>query len=270
MPEYPEIVNRASEMQQVLYGLKIDSVSILQEKCINLPIESFTTALVGKTFLYSTSHGKWITTQLDDGHLLINLGMGGEILFLENDAVLPEKKRIIVRFTDGTYLVINFWWFGYFHFMPQGKLEKHSMVANLGPDVMKISQTDFIQLIRSSKQRIKALLLDQKKIAGIGNFYIHDILFKAGIHPLKAANQLTAQQINKLYSCMRHDLQYSAHKGGAFYEQNIWGGKGKYQMDDLCVAYKEGTPCPVCRHEIMKVVAGSSTSYLCEVCQPLE
>lgn len=268
MPEYPEIVNRAAEMQQVLQGLTIQSVSILQEKCLNLPEDEFIRQICGKTIQESTSHGKWIITRLSEGNLLLNLGMGGEILFVEQEESLPEKKRVIFQFTNGTWLAINFWWFGYLHFMPEGKLGDHNMLSSLGPDVMQISQDDFLKLVSSSKQRIKALLLDQKKMAGIGNFYIHDILFKAKIHPMKPANLLDESQIKTLYACMREDLEHSAKNGGAFYEQNIWGGKGNFQMEELQVAYKEGTPCPVCKNEIKKLATGSNTSYLCEVCQP--
>jgi formamidopyrimidine-DNA glycosylase len=269
MPEYPEMINRAREMQQSLTGLTIEKVNILQEKCLNIPEAEFINQVCRKTFTGFSSHGKWVVARLGEDTLLINLGMGGEITYLQTPENLPEKKRIIFHFTDGSLLTINFWWFGYVHFVRKDALQAHKMFSSLGPDVMEISREDFYKLISSSKQRIKTLLLDQKKIAGIGNFYIQDILFKAGLHPLKAANLLTPEQIYTLYDCIRADLQNAADKGGAFYEQNLSGGKGNFQMEELLIAYKDGGICPVCQSEIKKIPTGSTTSYVCEHCQPL-
>ncbi len=267
MPEYPEIFNRALEMQQVLPGRSIQSITVLQEKCLNLPEADFISQVTGQTFNQIRSHGKWILAELTQGTLLLNLGMGGEVFFHHKDDSLPEKKRVILHLEDEARLSINFWWFGYFHYMPEGKLQDHSMVSLLGPDVMQISPESFQQLISTSKQRIKTLLLDQKRLAGIGNYYIHDILFKAGVHPLTPAHNLSSVQIETLYTCMRAELQSSVDKGGADYEYNLWGGKGSYQSDELLVGYKEGKPCPVCQTEIVKIATGSTASYICPSCQ---
>lgn len=267
MPEYPEIFNRAREMQQVLPGRSIQSITILQEKCLNFPEADFSSQVLGQTFRKITSHGKWILAELTQGTLLLNLGMGGEVFFHDKDKPLPEKKRVILHLDNESKLSINFWWFGYFHYAPKGMLQEHSMLSILGPDIMQISSEEFTQLVSGSKQRIKTLLLDQKRLAGIGNYYIHDILFKAGLHPLTPAHSLSTAQIETLYTCMRAELQSSVAKGGADYEYNLWGGKGSYQSDELLVGYKEGRPCPVCQTEIVKITTGSTTSYICPSCQ---
>lgn len=269
MPEYPEIISRTKEMQQALCGLRIEHITVLQEKCLNVPVESLIEEVLGQTFQRFSSHGKWIIAELDKDTLLINLGMGGEILHLQKGAHLPEKKRIIIKLNDESTLMINFWWFGYFHLVYGKDLSTHQMISKLGPDAMQITFEEFQGLL-NAKQRIKTLLLDQKKIAGIGNFYIHDILFKAGIHPLLPANQLSEADSRKLYEAMRSDLQKSANKGGAFYEQNLWGEMGNFQKEEIVVGYKDGQPCPVCQNEIKKIQTGSTTSYICEQCQPLE
>ncbi len=269
MPEYPEIFNRAREMQQVLPGRSIQSITVLQEKCLNLPEADFNSKVTGQTFTRIHSNGKWILAELTQGTLLLNLGMGGEVFFHYKDEPLPEKKRIILQLEGEDRLSINFWWFGYFHYVPEGRLHKHSMVSILGPDVMQISSDDFTRLVSGSKQRIKTLLLDQKRLAGIGNYYIHDIFFKAGIHPLTPAHNLSAAQIGTLYTRMRAELQSSVDKGGADYEYNLWGGKGSYASDQLLVGYKEGRPCPVCQTEIIKIATGSTASYICPSCQPI-
>ena len=270
MPEYPEIVCRSKEMQQALSGLRIEHITVLQDKCLNVPVETFIEEVIGQTFRQFSSHGKWIIAELDKDTLLLNLGMGGEIFHLSKGAELPEKRRIIIKLDDDSTLVINFWWFGYFHLIYGKDISSHKMVGSLGPDAMQITFEEFHTLLSKSKQRTKTLLLDQKKIAGIGNFYIHDILFKAGIHPLTPANQLSEADLHKLYDCMRADLKNSADKGGAFYEQNLWGEMGSFPKEEIVVGYKDGQPCPICRNEIKKIQTGSTTSYICEHCQPLE
>ena len=269
MPEYPEIVSRSKEMQQVLTGLRIEHITVLQEKCLNLPVEDLIEHIVGQTFRSFSSHGKWIIAELDKDMLAINLGMGGEIIHRKHGEELPEKHRILIKLSDESSLTINFWWFGYFHLIIGKDISTHQMISNLGPDAMQISLEEFRNLLSKSKQKIKTLLLDQKKIAGIGNFYIHDILFKAGIHPLIPANQLSEAQVKTLYNAMRSDLQNSTDKGGAFYEQDLWGKGGDFQKEEIVIAYKDGQPCPVCQNNIKKIQTGSTAGYVCEHCQPL-
>ena len=115
------------------------------------------------------------------------MGMGGEILLVDREH-LPEKRRLIFDFTDGTCLAVNFWWFGFAHYLPPGPLEAHEQLAKLGPNVLDV---DFLSSARScagQKGGVKAFLLDQSRLAGIGNAYIHDILWLARIHPLRKLN----------------------------------------------------------------------------------
>ena len=140
-----------------------------------------------------TNRGKWLFVETDRGWLLLNLGMGGEIL-LTSRAALPVKHRLIFDLTDGACLSINFWWFGYAHYVRPGELADHGMTAGLGPNVLELSVDDLAALLRGRKGRVKALLLDQDVIAGIGNSYVHDILFLARLHPLRTAAGLTRRR----------------------------------------------------------------------------
>ena len=108
MPELPEIVTLARNMQQELAGRTITGVEVLQPKCLNLPEDDFVGAVQGAGLLRVTSHGKWIQAELDDGWLLLNLGMGGEILLTDRDH-LPEKFRLILDLDGEACLAINFW-----------------------------------------------------------------------------------------------------------------------------------------------------------------
>ncbi len=269
MPELPEITTRSKEMKDALVEKTIQYIEILQPKSLNVPEEEFVQALTGATICDVNSRGKWIFVETDQGWLLLNLGMGGEILLTPCDD-LPEKRRLGIRFDDGNCLSINFWWFGYAHYMPGDSLQKHKMTAKLGPQAIDLTAQDLEQIITGRRARVKSFLLDQSSIAGIGNAYVHDILFLAKLHPLRTLNTLSHTEIERLAEAIQAGLQPSIDKGGAFYEVNLRGEKGGFTMDDILVGYKEGQPCPVCKTEIVKIKTGSTSSFICPNCQPID
>jgi formamidopyrimidine-DNA glycosylase len=268
MPELPEIACRAIEMNSELRGKTILNVEVLQPKCLNIPAGEFRAALTGAELKGTTFHGKWLITDTTKGWFLLNLGMGGEILLVTRE-FLPEKRRLIFDFSDGTALAINFWWFGYAHYMAADRLAEHKMTAGLGPNATEVSVEELGALIKGQKTRLKNFLLDQSRIAGIGNAYIHDILFLAKLHPLRPLASLTDEEIASLQHAIHAGLQPSIDKGGAFYEANLHGQKGGFLVEDILIGYREGQACPVCGTPIQKIKTGSNTSYICPVCQVL-
>lgn len=265
MPELPEIYVLAHDMQVELVGKVINGIEVLQPKCLNLPVDEFRTRVMGARILGVTPHGKWLQVQTSQGWLLLNLGMGGEILWT-NRGRLPEKWRLIFDLTDGTCLAINFWWFGYAHYSSDPA--SHSMVGRLGPHALDLSLDEFRALLRGRRGAIKAFLLDQGRIAGIGNVYVQDVLFKAGIHPLRSIQTLTQDEITALWHALRETLQQSIDQGGAAFELNLYGQKGSWGEHFLLVGYREGKPCPVCGTQVTKIKTGSTSSYVCPACQP--
>ncbi len=266
MPELPEIAIFARDMQKELVGRTIARVEVLQPKCLNIPEEEFCAALTGVEILSVTSHGKWIQVQISRGWLLFNLGMGGEILLTSREH-LPEKYRLVFDLADGAALAVNFWWFGFAHFV--ARLADHPMVGKLGPHALDLSLDEFHTLLSGRRGAIKAFLLDQDRIAGIGNVYIQDPLFRAKIHPLRPIQTLTGDEVATLWQALRDTLQESIRLGGAPFELNLYGQKGGWNTSFL-VGYREGQPCPVCDAPITKIKTGSTSSYICPSCQPLE
>ena len=123
MPELPEIANLAGQLGQRLTGKTLTGVEVLQPKCLNLEPAAFQAALVGGTVRGASYRGKWILVDTTQGWLLINLGMGGELLLVTRET-LPEKRRLIFDFEDASCLSANFWWFGYAHYAPPDGLER--------------------------------------------------------------------------------------------------------------------------------------------------
>jgi formamidopyrimidine-DNA glycosylase len=266
MPELPEVFCRAREMNKALKGRTLEAVEVLQPECLNLPVEEFRKGLCGAVIRGVTSHGKWLLTDTTQGHLLINLGMGGEILLVPSGR-LPEKWRIRFDLDREESLTVNFWWFGYTHYAPPGKLGAHVMSARLGPNATDLTHEEFVSLLDGRRGRIKSLLLDQSKLAGIGNAYVHDILFRARLHPLRSISSLCAEEIERLHGAIGFELQRSIDRGGAAYEVSLYGKPGGLGASDLLVGYREGKPCPECGTAVEKIKTGSTSSFICPNCQ---
>jgi formamidopyrimidine-DNA glycosylase len=267
MPELPEIVTLARDMQNGLVGRTISGIQALQPKCLNKPETDFREALVGAEILAITPRGKWLQMETTQGWLLLNLGMGGEILLTRRDR-LPEKVRVIFDLVDGAALAVNFWWFGQAHHVAD--LADHAMTAGLGPNALELTLDAFRELLRGRRGGIKSFLLNQKRIAGIGNVYVQDPLFKAGIHPLRRINTLSDEETEALWQALRQTLQESIDHGGSHWEQNLHGEHGRWDSSFLRVAYREGKPCPTCGTTVEKIKTGSTSTHICPACQPLE
>lgn len=267
MPELPEIRTIASNMQASLPGRRIAQITVGQPKCLNLPVEDFVTAVVGAEIIKAAAHGKWLTVKLSSGWLLLNLGMGGDVLLTTREE-LPEKSRLVVDLDDGSCLSIDFQWFGYAHFVRE--LGDHDMVSRLGPDFMDLSLDQFGSLLSSRRGGIKSFLLNQSNVAGIGNVYVQDPLFRAGIHPMRRIDGLSASEIAGLWQAIRETMQQSIDLGGSQWEKNLFGERGQWGSPYFLVAYREGSPCPSCGATVIKIRTGSTSSYICPGCQPEE
>jgi formamidopyrimidine-DNA glycosylase len=269
MPEFPEIAVLTQQMKAELVGKRFAAAEVLQPKCLNLEPDVFEANLRGAEIVDVSQRGKWILVETNQGWLLLNQGMGGEILLVTRDS-LPEKYRLILDFDDGTCLAINHWWFGNAHFAPLGALDEHKMTAKLGPNALELTLNDFRELLRGRRGGIKSFLLNQSRIAGIGNVYVQDPLFKARLHPLRPISSLSDDEIESLWSAIRETVQESIELGGSAWEMDLHGRKGRWDQGFFHVAYREGQPCPVCGTEVEKIKTGSTSGFICPRCQPLE
>jgi formamidopyrimidine-DNA glycosylase len=266
MPELPEITVLARDMQRRLVGRTIVDTEVLQPKCLNIPVDEFQKRLAGAEVLSVAPRGKWLQARTTRGWLLINLGMGGEILLTTRNS-LPDKHRIILDLDDGSALAVNLWWFGYVHCAHN--LKDHAMTAKLGPHALDLSLDGFRALLSGRRGGIKSFLLNQERIAGIGNVYVQDPLFAARIHPLRRINTLSDAEVDVLYRALIDTLEESIRQGGSAREVNLHGDKGRWDSSHFRVAYREGLPCPACGATVVKIRTGSTASHICPSCQPL-
>ncbi len=272
MPELPEITVIARQMDKEIKGKRITNIDVKQPKSLNMALSDFMEKAKGKIVSGVSSKGKWLFIKLDpEYYMLINLGMGAEILHFTPNQTLPEKYQFKLTFSDKTGFTIHFWWFGYVHLVQEKGLNKHKLTAELGmpPTDGKFTLEYFKKLLANRKTGIKSFLLDQKNIAGIGNVYVQDILFKAKLHPNQKISALSEEEINDLYNAIRSILNRSIRLGGLAYEKDFYGKNGKFTINEFLVGYKTGKPCPVCNTAIEKIKTGTTSSYICPKCQKL-
>lgn len=272
MPELPEILLRAREIHNTLRDKVVAQAHLMQPKCLNMAPDEFAARIAGERILSAHHHGKWIKIRMIAHHLMLSLGMGGEILYHQPDDLLPDKIQAVFDFTDGSRVSLHFWWFGYIHLVPNDRLSEHKMTDGLGIDALDPAFTPqaLLALVKNKRTRIKALLLDQSQIAGVGNMYAHDILFRARLHPLRPANTLSEEEIEALWRGIRDTLQGAVALGGTSWEKNLFGQAGSFGMQHLLVGYKEGQPCPMCVTPIEKLKTGATMGFICPSCQKLD
>lgn len=269
--ELPESIILSQQMETELKGKRILSIEVVNPKCLNMSFAAVQNIVKGKQITSVESKGKWLFISLDTHVILFNPGMGADVLYFTANSNLPEKYQIKVEFEDITGFTIRVWWFCYFHVVAKENLETHKLTAKLGIEPLDESFTlaHFKTLLKKRRGGIKSFLLNQKNIAGIGNFYIHDILFNAKIHPLRKIPSLTSEEIEALYYSIQSLLSKSIELGGSKYEKDFYGNYGEFNAEDhFKVGYNSGE-CPVCNTPIQKIKTGSTSSYVCLKCQPL-
>jgi formamidopyrimidine-DNA glycosylase len=270
--ELPELFVLSQQMNKELAGKRISSVEVANPKCLNMPYEQFTKTIVGKTVKAVESKGKWLFIKLGSDHMLLfNLGMGADVIHFKAGDKLPEKFNIKFTLNDKSGFTIRVWWFCYLHLMAADKVGEHKLAGKLGmsPLDKQFTLDYFKKMLKGKKGNIKAFLLDQKNIAGIGNVYIQDTLFGAKLHPQRAISSLSDKEIKALFKSVQAVLKESIKLSGLAYEKDFYGNKGKYGSDQFKIGYKEGKPCPVCGTIIQKIKTGSTSTFICPKCQTL-
>jgi len=270
MPELPEIVVFAGQMNQTLLGKTILAAEAIQPKSLNLPSKKFQKSLQDERIDRVRAFGKWLDVELSHCHLLINLGMGGELLYHPDGNRPPAKRHCLLTLRDKAYISISFWWFGYLHLVRE--TSEHPTVGRLGVDPLSAEfSIEILQkLLTARRGAIKSLLLNQQVIAGIGNFYIQEILFRARLHPLRPVGSLSREETRSLHKSIQSVFTESISKGSSEFEWDFFGHAGDFGAKDMAVGYKLGEPCPACGTPVEKIRTGGTAQYICPQCQVLD
>ena len=209
MAELPELIVLGRQMQAKLKGKEFDSVHAVQEKCLNVGKAAFAARLKGRRVERVYNRGKWLFVALSgERHLLVNLGMGADILYYAPGKAWPEEYQCRFQMTDGSGFTCRFWWFGRLEAVTDDELAAHKATRDIAPSPLEAAFTvEYLKGILRGRKQVKVVLMDQRRVGGIGNVYIHDILFRAGLHPRRLANTLTDADIERLHGIMRENLE---------------------------------------------------------------
>jgi len=269
--ELPELTILARQMHESLSGKVVAGVETLQPKCLNLPADEFQHVLLGRTIEAVESRGKWLFARLrPSDYLLLSTGMGANLLYYEAGAELPGKYQLRLHMADDSGFTVRFWWFGYVHYVRERELTEHRLTAGMGLSPLDPAfTTEHLAGLLQTRRAIKAVLMDQRSVAGVGNVYIQDTLFRARLHPLRPSNSLSAEEVVGLHHALRGVLNRGLSLRGLAYERDFYGRPGGLANDDFEVGYREGKPCPRCGTTIEKIKTGSTASYICPRCQVL-
>lgn len=275
MPELPEVETIRINLDKLIPGKEIQKIeSFTPEVLVNPDALD----LSGRTIRGVYRKGKYLLVETDKAGIMVHLRMTGKLLYQENKESLENdfKKYRFMRarliFTDGSRLVFDdVRRFGRISLFPPGEEKQDKGYASLGPDALSpdFLLTDFLSKAKGRpKTKVKAFLLDQSVVAGIGNIYADEALFRAGIHPGRTLGRLSEKRLARLYQVIREVLAEAVGLGGTSFSDyvNSFGQKGTFQLE-LAVYQKEGRPCIRCGTAIKKTkLAGRGTRY-CPKCQ---
>ncbi|MFW5786970.1 MAG: bifunctional DNA-formamidopyrimidine glycosylase/DNA-(apurinic or apyrimidinic site) lyase [Halanaerobiales bacterium] len=273
MPELPEVESIVNGLKKLIIGSEIKYTIIREKKIIGFPRpEKFKNESQGKKVININRRGKYILINLDNvKEIVIHLRMTGKLLVLPRGKDYNKHTHIIFQLTNSRDLRFNnIRKFGRVYLIDKGDYDKAGGLAELGPEPLSDDFTflDFVELFEGRTARIKSLLLNQKFIAGLGNIYTDEALFRAGIHPARCADTISESELLKLYKAIREILKLGIkYKGTSFSDYvNALGEAGKFQ-EKLNVYQKEGEKCPVCGSIIEKEKLSGRSSHYCPECQ---
>ncbi len=272
MPELPEVQTIVSQLHAQVSGLTIARADLRHSDFWRNAQRGagFPKSLVGRRIDAVRREAKRIWVDLDDGsRMLIHLGMTGRVLVQAPTEKLEPHTHLRLRFKDQDCEMRcrdprrfgGVWWFA-------AGTDTTAMLSAVGPDALTVKTKDFLKLCERARP-IKALLLDQTRIAGLGNIYADEALFDARVHPLTHAVDIPVDRQKLLAKGVRKVLRHAINFGGSTLRDfvNADGRMGEFQNIHR-VYGREGEPCVRCKTPILRIQAAGRSSHVCPACQP--
>jgi len=275
MIEFPEVVTLARQMNETLAGRRITSVSIAEDRpkfmFLNENLGGYEARLPGRSITEATARGKWIFSPLDNGMILLLGEMFGRILYVPPNGDLPKKTHAIVTFDDGGRLAVTIQAWGGFHVLTPEELSDHPHVGRQGPSPTDEAFTPgrFGEILEErdawNRKPIKAFLVHEGNVAGIGNGYLQDILFRARLSPKRRVPDIDSRERARLHRAIVDAMTEAIEQGGRDTEKDLFGNPGRYVP--ILDRRAKNQPCPSCGTPIEKIQYLGGSCYLCPTCQ---
>jgi formamidopyrimidine-DNA glycosylase len=271
MPELPEVETIARALRQggrdglPLVGQTLAGAQVSWPRAVATPsLAEFQQRIPGQTVQDVYRRGKFVCFQLSRDTMLVHLRMSGDLRVETHGAGEQPHDRVVFEFSSGLRLAFN-------DARKFGRIwltnDPQTVTGELGPEPLDPGFTweELYRRLRATRRRLKPLLLDQTFLAGLGNIYTDEALFAAGLHPFLAANRLSEEQAERLWTAIRAVLQEGILRNGASID---WVYRGGNFQDYFRVYRRTGQPCTVCGTLIQRRVMGQRSTHFCPVCQP--
>lgn len=276
MPELPEVETIRGQLEKNIIGTSIIKIEVRRANCYIAEVE-----LLPEKILSVGREGKYLFVEFESGRgMIIHLKMTGRLVISDHEQMREKRReildydvaphtRVVLSLDDGRKI---YYWdartFGYVKYVESIKLRQFQQKAKLGSDPWQMTEGDFYKICQKYSRPIKNLILDQSLIAGVGNIYANDGLWKAGIHPNRIAKSLKRKEVAKLLISLREVMERGLITGGASDNSyvNALGLKGSYQ-DEFLTYKRTNKPCLRCGLPLKRIVVGGRGSWVCEKCQ---
>ncbi|MCR8643742.1 DNA-formamidopyrimidine glycosylase [Paenibacillus sp. N1-5-1-14] len=273
MPELPEVETVRRTLTELVVGKTIQSVDVRLNRIIQLPDDPalFAALLEGQTIQEVGRRGKFLRIVFEDFVLVSHLRMEGRYGLYDKQEPVELHTHVLFTFTDGTELRYkDVRQFGTMHLFPKGEELVKPPLNKLGLEPLDESFTFevFHKAIANRSTKIKPLLLNQERVVGIGNIYVDESLFLAGIHPEREAKSLAELELKALYTAIIDTLTTAVEVGGSSIKSfvNGQGEMGMFQHQFKIYGRKD-EPCKKCGAPITKFVVAGRGTHICTNCQ---
>ena len=255
MPELPEVETVVRCLAPEVTGRRVLGVSVRETRLRGGVAPDFAERLAGRRIEGLARRGKYLLAPLDDGRLwLVHLGMTGRLTLAPPGRADERHDHVVIRLDDGRVLTFN----DARRFGRVAVIERAGLAAETGAGIDPLDRgftaAALVALTRGRRTSIKALLMDQRRVAGLGNIYVNELLFRAGIRPGRRALRLRREECARLLRATRAVLAEAIRRGGSSisdYRDGL-GREGWFQLDH-CVYDRAGRPCPTCGPAVVQV-----------------
>jgi formamidopyrimidine-DNA glycosylase len=261
MPELPEVETVVRTLAPHVVGRTILDARFLSPHAAAHRPEELAARLQGRRILAVRRVGKFIVADLDHGILSIHLRMTGKLLL---NAAPGPFTRAILELDCGSVLFDDVRQFGRMEWCERISAN----IARLGPDALALTPDEFAARFRARRGAIKPLLLNQAVLAGLGNIYVDEALFRAGVHPLAPADRLSRPRLQRLRAAIVEVLSEAIAAGGSSISDyaDAQGQQGAFQRFHR-VYGRQDEPCPECGTAVRRIVVGQRGTHFCPRCQ---
>jgi formamidopyrimidine-DNA glycosylase len=273
VPELPEVETVVRDLRPALCGRRITAVTLYRDDVLRHPYpDAFRALLGGQCVIAVDRRGKFILIGLDSGDaLMVHLGMTGHLLLCAGDAPPAKHTHLRAMLDDGRELRFDDTRrFGRIAYGPPALLEQLRVLPRLGVEPLSedFSQAEFDALLRRTTRTVKAALLDQAGVAGLGNIYVDEACFVAKVRPTRRCHRLTRAQREALRTAIVSVLSQAIRNRGSSVDdyRDAWNAQGSNQ-ESLQVYGRGGQPCFACGTLLRRTVLAGRTTVYCPHCQ---